>query len=861
MSIITQEEFFGEAFHFLKDIREYVKDISEFLEDNVSELINNPSKIVESAKSGANKRNDLGINSGSLDIKQFVESINSLDQEKSKSLIELTDKFTDIKPPEKSMANLSLLSEGLNQFVNSVNEISIEEDNLLNMTKLSSAVDSISSLSRSLTFNAPFILIGTGVAKLLPFLLGSLANGLVAMEGKMENIDNFPKTMRDIGIGLTLFSLGVAASIAILGYTVFQNPESLLGLGLVLTAVSLSAYIIGQRSEKKQKGAFAIGIMALALPIFALGVSLSAIMMDGVGADGLLMLGGVLALTALEFGIIGKFAPQILMGALAVAGIAVALWMFASPMKNLAEVISVSDDDILWKAPLLLTGIATVFGVAGLALPFILSGAVGFGAIGLSLIPLAYGLDKALSIKELNQEKVDNFTYTLDAVTGVITNMSLVDLLLLVPKLPILAGMGLALIPMAYGIESFMNRTKNFKDGDADRMTYVISKVSEAFATAGSTDGMSKLFGFNVGENDTERGIESTMKMGMNLDRLATGIGKWRDGKFTKEDVRKVGENVSNVMNTIPAVFADIGQRERGSGNQIKIGGFQFGVPFTSGDTELGIKATMRMGQNLTNLYQGVVAWKKGGANDISPHLPGIVKNISNVLTAIPMAFEKVGEIEAKSSKLMGMIDGNLEDGVELVERMTSPLKSLSNILTSFSKGIDAKKVSANTRDVILGVVHGVDMFTDRRINTMEDMIEQFEDFNDVIKDHFKILRDMPMAQMQAFGKHAESINSLHQLNAEQTVQSFRLGKQFVEKPQTENVTKVRQETVESETQAKKSNAKKQTTQATAKKQTTDNDIKELLMELIKISSNNKPTMDILNYLKTGTIKVEDDSL
>lgn len=855
-SVLSAEEFYSDAYDFLKDIRDMVEDIRDNIGygDQSDQITDSNKAISKNNSSRESKKEDSGIG---IDIKSVVESINSIDKDKSSLLIQISDKFSAIKPPSGSMNNINSLAGGINEFAQTISGIEIDEGNLENVVKLASSVSAINSMARSIVFNAPFLLLATPISRVFPILLSNIANGIASLDGKLDSMERFPVAMRNIGIGLTIFSLGLTASVALIGYTVLRNPEALLALGAVIGAVSITAYIIGQKSGIINKGAFTIGIMALALPIFALGVSASAKLMEGVGYEGLLLLGGVLGVTALSFGIIGKFAGTILMGALAVGAMGLALWLFAMPLKTISEVVA--DKDTLWTIPTLITAIGTVFGVAGVASGFILAGALAIGATGVALIALGFGLDKIMSIPNFTEQKAQDFAGSLNALVGVFNEMSLKDLITLPLKLPILAGMGLALIPIGFGIESFLARTKNFTDADADRMTYVISKVSESFATAGSTEGMSKLFGFNVGSNDVERGIESTMKMGKNLDLLSKGIASWRDAKFTKEDIEKVGQNVSNVMNTIPAVFADIGQRERGSGNQIKIGDFQFGVPFTKGDTELGIASTMEMGQNLKNLYDGVVAWKKGGKNDISPQLPGIVSNIVSVLTAIPQAFVKVGEMEAESEKMWGLIDGNMEEGVELVSEMTEPLVALSGILTSFSKGINSGKVSKSVKEIMSGIVSSVDLFTNKRIDSMEMMIEQFEDFNDVLEDHFDIMKKMPKLEIEAFGKHSQAINSLHTMDSSKIDTKLNTGTQYVVKPKPQDVSKIKSDTVSSENKAK---AKPKTDAKPKVNKEGDNaEVVRLLSQLVSIASDKRATMEILNILRSGTIKVEDDSL
>ena len=859
-SIITQEEFFNDSYHFLKDIRDIQQQI---LEDLGNKLLNSLDRIGGIAgtekieeENAPNTISSLGSNSTA--IKDAVDSVNSLDDVKAELLLKVSDSFSSLKIPTNKIPDLNSITESLTDFAGGINDLDIDEEKVESYNMLMAMVGSIGSVSRSLTFNAPFLLIATPTAKLLPILFSALARAADAVDGRIDSIERFPRAMRGLGIGLTIFSLGLAGSIAIMGYSVLSKPENLLTLGLVLGAVSTAALVIGMRDREIRRGAVTMGIIGLSLPIMAGGIAISAQLMKGVGAEGLLLMGGVLTATSLMYFFIGKNMGSILKGAVAVGAIGLSLWLLSSPLENLGNMLK--DKDVLWTLPVLLTGLGVVYGLAGLAVAFIVPGALAFGAIGLSLIPLGMGLEKIMSIPKFTKEKAENFTHALVSVIKGLSSVPLTSLVTLPLKLPIIAGIGLALIPLASGIESFMSKTADFSEKDADRMEYVISKTSQAFATAGSTNGMSKLFGFNVGKNDIERGVDATMKIGKNLNYLAEGIKVWRDGKFTNEDMELVANNVTNVMNTIPAVFADIGQRERGSSNQIKFGGFQFGVPFTKTDTELGIATTMRMGENLQNLYTGIIAWRQGGENDISPQLPGIIANITSVITAIPQAFVKVGEMEAETEKFFGLIDGNVEEGVELVARMTRPLKSMADILNAFKDGVNADKVALNLSTLMGGIVTNVDDFTDDRLDRLESIIDLVDDLNDAIVDHFKVMSDIPTDDLAAFGDYAKSLKMLSDTDMNKVLKVMEAKKAYIESPAVTNVTNLRRETTIQESRV---NTVTKELQSGDKNYTQQlENINLALKELLFAARPMSQVSDVLELLRNGKIRVEvDDDL
>ena len=859
MSIVTAEEYYRDSIGFLEEIRDMQKQVFEELGgdlmDGIERIVNSLDKI--NGTGGKEKQGSSGFMDGigsSEEIESSVKAINALDVEKAETLIRTTESLSGFKAPSaSSIKNVGDFAGGIGDFLETLENIKVGEDVLEQFRIITEITSGLNSLSRSLALNAPFLLIAMPISKLLPFLLGSISDAIVRVDSRVETMDRFPTTMMKLGLGLTIFSAGLAASALIIGFTALKSPESLLMLGIVMGATALAAYAIGLKSTEINKGSLTIGLMALALPVFALGMVTATNMVQEVGFENVAVLGGLIAITALTFGVIGNFLPVIAKGALAVGIMGLGLWAFTSGLDGIGEIVE--DLNVLWALPTLIVGLGVVFAAAGAALLFILPGAIAIGAMGLALIPLGLGLEAVMNIPDFGKDKADNFARTLKSVVQGVSELSLTDLLTLPLKLPVIAGMGLALIPFANGINAFQKNASDFSQADADNMEYVIRKTSQAFATAGSTDGMTKLFGFNVGQNDVERGIESSMMIGKNLNTLAKGISAWRDGNFTEGDIEKVGSNITNVMNTIPAVFAAIGLRERGSGNQIKIGGFSFGMPFTKTDTELGISSTMEMGENLAMLHKGIMAWRTGGDNDITPHLDQIVANITNVLTAIPQAFVAVGKMESENERFFGLIDGDLEEGVELVSRMTRPLEHLATILTSFNAQTDAKVIANHFTILMKGIVTSIDMFTDKRTDRLEDLIDLMEDLNEVIEDHFEALKDLPQDSMEKFGMYAESLRTLGEVDINNAIKVMDLQNQNVERTKTINVTELKRETREVERVVNDDDIKKENNEIKIELR----ELKMLMRQVLSAISGNNSGEDILDYLKSGTIKTEDD--
>lgn len=348
-----------------------------------------------------------------------------------------------------------------------------------------------------------------------------------------------------------------------------------------------------------------------------------------------------------------------------------------------------------------------------------------------------------LSLPTITKEKAEGIAMGIKAVvTGFgksFEDLSLKESLTLPLKIPMVALMGLSLMGLASGIANYQAKAGNFGPKDTENIKNTISGLSEAFATAGSTQGMSKLFGFNVGSNDVERGIDSTMRMGRNLKNLADGVLAWKKMPLTPADVQQISDNVSRVLNVIPGIFAGIGKADAGSTSNVSWLGLTFENPFSSGDTERGIDATMEMGENLKNLADGVIAWKDGGkAGFKSADLPGIVSNIQNILGAIPSSFAALGAADRKTAGIFPWSDGDIENGIELAEDLGPSLQSIASLLDSVKTGNMAKAtadISNNIPKLLGSYASALNDFENQLKVDPDDVLEQITDISDAFLD------------------------------------------------------------------------------------------------------------------------------
>lgn len=878
MGVVTAEEFYDSALDVLIDIRDIQREILSMGSREDDPL---------SGETQKNDNNNISNLSGALSISEITSSINGVDKEKVDSIDKLLNTINDITISDAKTSAINAIGDSISNLSGKINDIDVEK------------------------------------AK------------------------EMPSVLRGIGLGIFLFSVGLGASIMVLGATVIANPIGIIALAGAIALFGLTSKIVGDNSESINKGSLAIGFMSLSLVVFSTAMAFSTAIISSVDVEGLMMMPLLLGGMALTYYIIGAGAGQIMKGALSVGLIGLSLWILASPLQTMSEIVQ--EGSVLWKLPVLLGGLGLSYAGVGLLMPEILLGAVAIGAIGASLWVVGKGLKSITDLKDIDSDQVSEVSESISALASGIGKISLVDILTLPIKMPIIAGMGLALIPLSFGISRFVNDTKDFDDSEIDRLGYTITSMSQAFALAGSSDGMTQIFGFNVGSNDVERGILSTMRMGKNLNDLSRGIKSWRDAKFTERDIEVIGNNISGILNIIPAIFADVGARERGSSNQIKLpmfGNVQFGMPFTKTDTELGISSTMEIGKNLINLhkgvmvwktgkitqeevetikdnvqavlavipsifagiganergssnqikfkgnkllsafqfsmpftktdtelgisvskgiggtlkslYDGVYAWRIGGKNDISKQIGGIIKNIKLVLTAIPESFKEIGDLAQDGSSMFGMVDGNMEDGVELVDRMTKPLKDVSNIIKNYVGDTDYTKGAKNLRMSLHALATGMDYFSAKRIDALEDLNDEFGDLNKNLKEHFKIIKSIPKDELLAFDDYSKSLKLLSEVDVESLQNGLDFHNQFVEdkRETVRHVYKVEPQQVKAKPVKIADNTEKE-------KKNTSKANNDAMMGAILSALNDDKTllMQILAHIKNGTIKVVNNDI
>lgn len=677
----------------------------------------------------------------SLSLRTFIDNIGKLESNRAENISKIAGigaivrGLSDIDKldPKKASKNLTTVAGGLREFIEELS--SIDKRKAEKIKPISYVSDILKSLTVVLNIKPAQIL----ATKLFLPMLGT---AIKSFADKISGI-NVKKTQEGLtvvnkmGLGLLAFTGSVALA-AIAMTAVALDPVKFLGLFTIMAATGIAFHYIGQNNKTINKGSLSVAGMGLGLLAFSWGLNMAAQHVPSI--DQVLPL----ALTLTAFGgvfyLAGKLAPEIALGALAMGAVGLATWLISKPIETIGAVIN-QNPSVLWQLPLLITGVGAAFALAGAGpVPlFIAAGALALGAAGGALWVLSKGLSTMLNLPTITNEKAQGIEKGIRAVvTGFgksFDDLSLKESLTLPLKIPMVAMMGLALMGLASGISNYQAKAGNFGPKDTQNIQNTIAGLSNAFATAGSTQGMSKLFGFNVGSNDVERGIESTTKMGRNLKNLADGVLAWKRMPLAAADVQQISDNISRVLNVIPGIFAGIGKADAGSTSNISWLGLTFENPFSSGDTERGISATMEMGQNLKNLADGVMAWKDGGkAGFRSTDLPGIVSNIQNILGAIPSSFAALGAADRKTAGIFPWSDGDIENGMGLAEDLGPSLQSIASLLDSVKTGNMTKAtadISNNIPKLLGAYASSLNDFDNQLKVDPNDVLEQITDISD----------------------------------------------------------------------------------------------------------------------------------
>lgn len=492
------------------EIGEILKDGVKLIKDIVGELGGVVSSIIkvigDSTKQLMGVAKDVGKSIGSI-FKQLVNDLSTMFTKVIKTVMSGVDIV--LKSVPKAMTAIENVIEGLGKSLNtlvtqggnalsklvqqalnivdfvvgSINKILPKifkvVDGVVNgvLNVVSKAVGQLGSILQSMAGNLTSILktvvkgvfdVGKvafdGLAKVVKSgsgMLKSVIGDLVSIiSGSLKSVGEalgsvIKNVLKSIGEGLSSFSgksLKGAAALLILSGALFvtskalQNfadvnwPDVALGLGS-LVVLSATAKLLSKGTKDMILGAAAIAVLGAALVPMAYALQMfTAVEWGSIGKAfvSLLTLGAIGALA-------GIVAPELLFGALAIGVFGAALIPFAYALQMF--------NDVEWGGIFKGLGALVLFGAVGallsiVAVPMIIA-AGAIAALGVALIPLAYGMDM---LTKIEWEKLDGAAGVILTLGGAAAILGVVSPLLLMGSVA-LALFSAAIIPFVYAVK------------------------------------------------------------------------------------------------------------------------------------------------------------------------------------------------------------------------------------------------------------------------------------------------------------------------------------------------------------------------------------------------------------------------
>lgn len=551
------------------------------------------------------------------------------------------------------------------------------------------------------------------------------------------------KTIKKTSMGLILaggaiLSLSVALAIANLIMPGFLDT---LGILMIIGAVGLTMYIIGNQIGSIVKGALGLIIMGLGLFALSVGIGFMRLAlpdpMEGIGM--LLFIGGL----ALVFGVAGMAVANIALGGLAMIIAGVALIVLGLGVMAMMASLPTVEEGI--GMLLLIGGLGLVFGVAGAAAAFIALGSAAMMVAGVALIIIGAGVAiMSAATKDVTMDQVLVMGAIIGGIGVAMAAAGVVSPLILLGSVAMTAA-GVAVLAISVGIGALSLL-------DFSKLGTISEKGNKAFNWSGEK-------GFFGGKKTNFETAMDAIADGMALGPLAiigimagaptlilagaalTGIAlglRVFTAVIGDVDLPKLSDNVKMIVAGLADTFADVGRKYPGGG-----GGILAALTGSGGDKSVvaqGISAVGGMGKALTGIAKGVQAMamlkfptgfdKDGNPTgfetiDLTSAVPNLIANTKLIVTGLSSAFAEVGESSAAQGSSW-FSSSAYEKGIDVVRQMGTPLFNLakgvqSMAMLKFPTGFDkdgnatgyksigdvdtlVAKLAKNTKALIIGL-------------------------------------------------------------------------------------------------------------------------------------------------------------
>ena len=583
------------------------------------------------------------------------------------------------------------------------------------------------------------LLIAIGVIAV--FGLFVLMLGLIGkiVKGGMSGLKKAGQAVMELSLGLIAFTLAIIIMR-------FVEWEDIFKTILVVAIFSLFVLAMGE-SKNIKSGAIAFAVIAISMVILAFAImQYKDIEWETIGKVGACIGGLTIALMAL-----GANGKQVLIGSISliVASLSIGILGY---MLSMWQDFKITDETLI-QVGLAIGGLTLVLVVLGAMGPVVLLGAFALAVVAVSLtgslilLGMALGRFKDVGWTEDDQAAMN--TALIGIPTAITTGFIDAGGLMLMLALPAMIATSLALAPIVWALESF--KKSGIVEDDAIMAGAVvgtlISSMREPIEAIGKGGGL-------FSDSDFENGVEAIDGLGSLLSEIAAGVKsmakleyKSLTGaivKITPADIAAVGTNTVSLIDALKAPIMEIGSNSK----PVKPSGFlgALGLDMLlpdDNDFRQGMKAISGLGDLLSGIAKGVVDFAKmefkGLDGKIVPvddvKIAAVGTNVTKLLDGLKKPIIEIGNMSSpvESSgflRLLGLDmvlpdDNEFRQGMDAVSGLGELLSGIAAGVTAMGTGVfpDPSDPTGKKKLSPLDIAGNVSDVVKKMINALKDPI------------------------------------------------------------------------------------------------------------------------------------------
>lgn len=478
-------------------------------------------------------------------------------------------------------------------------------------------------------------------------------------------LNKWKKGIKEGGEALTWMSLGIITTGLSLLFWKLLNIDYKTVLSAVLTIGSLGLVfgLLGMAKKYIVDGAWAVAGMGIS--ILFLGLTIKAWSALGINmfefdATGALsgnskktagVLGTMLAVIAglgFVYTVLGKMKSDIIKGAVGMIIAGLSLIVIAYGVKEFSKISITWDQLAIMGATIL--GLGALMAGAGALASMIGQGALVMMLSGLALVPIAFGINSFIKTG-VTYDQLAVMGATILGLGTLMTGAGLVAPLIGIGAAVMLLA-GAALVVIASGVGKFSSLNLKVSSGDDlsgvnKQIEYVIGSIVDAFF---------------INPFKTAAILLSApvlMIAGATMVVIGSALNKFKSLGFDSPDkVTALMSNIKMIIGGIVETFSSIS-------NPI--------------DAFLGVQATKDIGQSLNGIATGLVKFVELDKNfpglDFTPGSP-LMNNISSVITGVASAFAAISA---------GPIFSEAENGINATKNIGQSLMGIADGMLKFT--------------------------------------------------------------------------------------------------------------------------------------------------------------------------------